>query len=128
MLQHDFAGTLASFRRAVALAPDRLEFSDQLAWVLATVPTKELRDGAEAVPLAEQVVQSTRNQNAQALDTLAAAYAEVGRFADAIQTAHRAAALATSQGSPDLAAEIRSRIPLYEAGRPYHFDATAAHR
>ena len=49
---------------------------------------------------------------------LAAAYAESGRFADAIETAQRGAELATTQGNPTLAAEVENNVVLYQSGRP----------
>ncbi len=50
--------------------------------------------------------------------TVAAAYAENGRFGEAIETAQRGVALANSQGNPGLAAELQSNIALYQAGKP----------
>ena len=49
---------------------------------------------------------------------LAAAYAENGRFSEAIETAHRGAELAISQGNPGLAAELESNSALYQSSRP----------
>jgi hypothetical protein len=53
------------------------------------------------------------------LDTLAAAYAEKGQFADAAPTARRALARAAQENQPALADEIRIRIALYQADRPF---------
>ena len=49
---------------------------------------------------------------------LAAVYAENGDFADAVQTAHRGAELATNQGNPALAAELENNSALYQSARP----------
>jgi Flp pilus assembly protein TadD len=54
-----------------------------------------------------------------AFDVLAAAYAELGRFPEAVETAQRAVSLATSQNNPALADHIRARLRLYQSARPY---------
>src|SRR5262249_18001928 len=54
-----------------------------LAWALATCVDSAVRDGPAAVDLAEKAVAATNRKDANMLDTLAAAYAEVGRFSDA---------------------------------------------
>jgi hypothetical protein len=53
------------------------------------------------------------------LDTLAAAYADAGRFADAVTAARKAEELALAAGLKDLAADIHKRLLLYQAGKPY---------
>ena len=55
------------------------------------------------------------------LDTLAAAYAETGRFPRALETATRAAALASSAGQPELADQIRQRMDAYRERRPVRY-------
>ena len=50
---------------------------------------------------------------------MAAAYAEAGRFSEAVQTAHKAVDLATQQNKQPLAESIKAKIPLYEAGTPF---------
>jgi Tfp pilus assembly protein PilF len=88
-----------------------------LAWVFATCPENSLRDGNRAVQLAEQALQLSGGQNALVLRTLAAAYAESGRFTDAGETARRGAELANQQGNSGLARELEASIALYESGR-----------
>jgi hypothetical protein len=56
----------------------------------------------------------------EVLDALAAAYAETGWFPEALATARRAVELATRQKNPAFADALRTRIALYEAGRPFH--------
>lgn len=84
-----------------------------LAWLLATDPQAELRDGPEAVRLATRAAELAGSANARALDTLAAAYAEAGRFAEAAATARQAQALAAAQGQEAYAEEIGRRLALY---------------
>ena len=90
-----------------------------MAWNLATQSESRLRDGPVAVRLAARAVELTRTNNVGALDTLAAAYAEAGRFTEAVATAQTAAALALAAGQSPLAADIQKRRQGYEAGRPF---------
>ena len=70
-----------------------------------------LRDGVEAVALAERAARLTGSQDASILDGLAAAYAERGRFADAVEAGNRALRLAAQR---ELLAAIQARVRLYE--------------
>ena len=71
------------------------EALNNLAWVLATSPKAELRNGAEAVRLAERACELTHYGEPLFIGTLAAAYAEAGRFPEAVTTAEKAEQLAT---------------------------------
>ena len=79
----------------------------------------ELRNGAEAVELAEYANAQRGGESCNELDTLAAAYAEVSRFDDAVATARRALDVALQTGQKDFAASIATRLELFEQGRPY---------
>lgn len=107
---------IAEYRRALAAQPDAYEPAFRLAWILATHPDPGQRGGAEAVRLAELACAATEFGHASALDALAAAYAETGRFTDAVTAARKAARLTQD---PDLAAQIRERVALFESGRPF---------
>ena len=60
---------------------------NDLAWLLATCPDNSVRNGQKAVELAQQAVQLSNGRSPEILDTLAAAYAEAGRFHEAVETA-----------------------------------------
>ncbi len=90
----------------------------QQAWVLATGPDPSLRNGQDATALAVRAVQLSEGKDAAVWDTLAAAYAEAGKFADAVLTARRALAIA-EQSRGDLADAIRKRIALYGKELPF---------
>lgn len=109
-------------REAVRLAPEWTEALNNLAWALATSRDAALRSGAEAVALAERACAGAGGANAPAnfLDTLGAAYAEAGRFADAANAADSAIARARGAGQSALAGEIARRRDLYSARRPFH--------
>jgi len=102
----------------LAIQPENGNAASNLAWVFATCPEGSIRDGARAVELGEKALRISGGKIAMIYKVLAAAYAENGRFADAIQTAQRGAELASNQGNPALAAELESSIALYQSGRP----------
>ena len=91
-----------------------------LAWVLATCPQASLRNGNKAVELAQRANQFMGDGNPVVLGTLAAAYAEAGRFPEAEETARRALQVAETQSNPALADALRSQLKLYQAGLPFH--------
>ena len=107
------------YRKALALKPDQVEVLNGLAWILATAPSDALRQGAEAVRLAEQACELTLQREPQLLQTLAAAYAEAGRFADAVKTAEKARDLATADRLKDVVAKSAELLELFRAGKPY---------
>ena len=110
---------LAARRELLRWQPDDVSLLNGMAWVLATVPNDSIRDGATAVEFAQRAEKLTGGREPAILDTLAAAYAEVGRFAEAVQTAHKALDLAGQQDKQPLVESIRAKIRLYEAGKPF---------
>lgn len=112
------AQAIAHYREALRLRPGWPEALNNLAWLLATHPKAEFRNGSEAVLLAERACQLSGFQKAMFAGTLAAAYAETGRFAEAIKTAEKAHALATASGESELAAMNLKLLELYRQGKP----------
>lgn len=110
----------AEYRQVLKLKPDEPAALNNLAWLLATCPDAAVRDGAEAVRLAERACQLSGHNEAQSLGTLAAAYAEAGRFREAVSAAQKAVGLATASGDERLAGICGQLLRLYGAGRPYH--------
>jgi protein O-mannosyl-transferase len=115
-----FPEAIAEYRKALDLAPRHQPARLSLAWVLATGPEASLRDGRRAVELAKEAEQLSDGKHPEVLDTLAAAYAEAGRFPEAIETARRASALSAAQNNQPLTEAIQSRLQLYAAHSPYH--------
>jgi protein O-mannosyl-transferase len=107
------------FRRALRLDPRWPFMANQTAWRLATAPEPQSRDGFTALRLARQCCLVAGDAHPAPLDTLAAAYAEVGSFDQAVEVARRAAGLADSAGLNDLAGQIRERGRLYEKRQPF---------
>lgn len=107
---------LAEWRAGLRLEPDRVPALKGAAWVLATSLDAKLRDGPQAVALADRAAALTGGGDPAVLDVLGAAYAEAGRFPEAAAAARRALTLARTQGNHQLAAAIEARIELYEKG------------
>jgi protein O-mannosyl-transferase len=109
----------AEYRAILGRKPDWPEVLNNLAWLRATYPQPEGRDAAEAIRLAERACELTQRQQAVYLGTLAAAYAEAGRFADAIKTAQAARELARANGQTEIAKTNEKLLELYRANKPY---------
>ena len=118
--QGRIAEAITQWREVIRLRPNDPVVLNATARLLATHPDASVRNGPEAVTLARRAVQLSGERNPAMLDTLAAAYAEAGRFVDAIEVAQHAIVLAATQGNAALAEALRSRIKLYEAGSPFH--------
>ena len=93
---------------------------NNLAWELATASRPENRDAAHAVQFSERACELTRNQAAALLETLAAAYAEAGRFKEAVSAGEKACTLARASGDQVLLRKTQERLEKYRAGQPYH--------
>ncbi len=101
--------------------PDDLDALNNAAWIRATCADARLRDGAEAVRLAERARDRSPQPVAVFFSTLAAAYAEAGRFPEAIGACGRALELARSDGDPQAAQSFQRQLERYRSGRPFHF-------
>ena len=106
------------WEKVLAIQPDNGNAMSNLAWVFATSPDDSLRDGTKAIQLASEALRISGNRIPILFRTLAAAYAESGRFSEAIQTAQQGIELANSQGNSELAAELNGNIALYQEQRP----------
>jgi tetratricopeptide (TPR) repeat protein len=118
-LQGKIPEALAQWREGLRLDPKHLPLLYETAWLLATCPEATVRNGTEAIRLAERALQISGGQDPQFLDALGAAYAEVGRFTEALQTTRQALDLATQQNMQPLARALKARMALYEAKTPY---------
>ena len=106
------------WRETLEINPNDVAAQSGLAWTLATAPDPTLRNGAEALAISQRLSQTTEASNPMILRVLAAAYAEAGRFPEAIETTERGIALATSQYRSDLAALLQSDLKLLQSAQP----------
>jgi tetratricopeptide (TPR) repeat protein len=104
---------LADFNEAVRLDPKFTIAYSNRAWLWATCPARKYRDGKRAVASATRACELDHWQDAEDLDTLAAAYAEAGDFAAAVKWQTKATELAPNDQ------EFRSRLKLYKEKKPY---------
>jgi tetratricopeptide (TPR) repeat protein len=112
----NYRAAITAGTEIVRLEPSNAQAHNQLAWRLATCPDASVRDGARAVTHARKACELTRSENAHILDTLAAAYAEVGQFEDAVDWQTKALLLA---GQEPQKAKYRARLESYRARKPY---------
>jgi tetratricopeptide (TPR) repeat protein len=130
-MQGHHAEALGYFEKAAGVRPmdpelvRRLTELTETAWSLATRPDPGHRDGALAVMIAEAICRMTHQNYVRGLDTLAAAYAEAGRFSDARTTVSRAIRLASSSSHKAQLSAMSERLTLYEKGVPYRDSSLA---
>ena len=109
---------IAQYVTALALAPEDPHSRNNLAWVLATASDSSIRDGPKAVGFAQEAVQLSGGREPLFLRTLAAAYAESGRFSEAIAVAQQAVGIANMQAKPDMAKRLNGDLVLFRGNLP----------
>ncbi len=107
---------LADYKKAIEISPNSAETLNDVAWLLATCPDKQLRDGKQATEHARKSCKLSQFSDFNALDTLAAACAQSGEFDEAIEWSQKALELAPEDQRPS----IRKRLQLYQSGTAYH--------
>lgn len=122
--QGNYGDAMRHLQRALKIKPDDVVTANNIAWLLATCPDAAYRDGPRAVELAERACKATNNSVAVMLDSLAAAYAEVGRFPLAAETARRALAIARRKSNARTR-DLELRLRLYQVGRAYRQPSAA---
>jgi tetratricopeptide (TPR) repeat protein len=116
----DARSAVEQLHRALALKPDQVDALNNLAWILATGSEGTVRNGREAVSCAERACQLTDYKQSALISTLAAAYAEAGRFPEAVITAERAVQMQAATGETGMADMNNQLLILYRSGKPYH--------
>jgi tetratricopeptide (TPR) repeat protein len=109
---------IAHWENAVAKESDFVPALNNLAWVLAAFPEASIRDGDKALRLADRANQLSGSKDPAVLRTLAAAYAENGRFAEATATAESGLQLANTQENSALAKIFESDLAHYRTNAP----------
>ena len=119
---HDKA--IADYERCIKIADNETEDVDlsgilnNLAWVLATSPKDEIRNGKRAVELGERAVELTEEKQPHILSTLAAAYAEIGDFENAIKWSTKSVELGKDEVH-DQQEQLEKELESYKAGEPW---------
>jgi len=117
--QGQFEQAIAHYQAAIKLEPNNPSFLNNLAWHLATCSQPRARNGQQAIQSAERACQLTDYENPQLICTLAAAYAEAGRFEDAVAASAKARELALALGQQALALQSQKLLQLFKAHKPY---------
>ena len=115
--QKNREAAVKDFEEAIRLAPEDSAIYGGIAWFLATCPDAEARDGQLAVQYATKAVELKKDSDQ--LDTLAAAYAEIGDFDKAIQTQQQAIDDPTAATNESWSATLRGRLKQYQEKTPY---------
>lgn len=113
------ADAMAEWRKVDRERPNNAGLLARMAWLLATDPEAANRNGKEAVSLAERAVRLSGGADPAILDVLAAAQAEAGHFAAAVDAAKKAMALPVAQNNKPLIDGLRARLKLYQASTPF---------
>ena len=113
--------SMDELRHIIALQPKSVEALNNLAWLLATASDEKLRDGPAAVQCAERALHLPPSANVCVPGTLAAAYAEAGRYSEAAAAAEKAVKEETALGQTRFARMNQSLLEnFYRAGKPFH--------
>lgn len=115
---NQLANAAKYFIKALDQRPDDVALLNKAAWILATAVDPAARDGRQALVYAQHAVDLTERRDASSLDTLAAAYAETGRFDDAIATGADALSVARARGDQAFIDELADRLARYRAHQP----------
>jgi tetratricopeptide (TPR) repeat protein len=118
-LRRNFPEALAQWRAGLQIEPGNVAVLKSVAWILAAGPVAGMWNGSEAVRFATRAMELSGGRDPAILDVLGAAYAQDGRFAEALETARRALALATEQGKTVLAEDLKKRAALYQKRQPF---------
>ena len=113
----DHTAALADLERALELKPADSGVLNNLAWLLATSPDDEIRDGARAIELAEKACEETEWKEAHIISTLAAGYAETGNFEKAREFSEKAVETSGEEG--DIREQLEKELESYREEKPW---------
>ena len=112
-------GFLNELRASLKESPNDPHVLNDLAWVLATTPVDSLRNGREAVKLAEKAVKLTKGKEAGALDTLGVAYAEAGSYRRAVEYTRQALDMAREKKLETMIGPLTMRLKRFSQQQPF---------
>jgi len=119
MQQGRMGAAVGLYLKSLEIRPSDVGVLNNVAWILATCPDSSLRDGVQAVEMADRANQLSGGQNPIVLGGLAAAYAEAGQFSAALDTAQRALDIASAQGKVKEVKVLKSQMQFYRQNAPF---------
>jgi len=115
----DYEIKINDYEKAVHFAPDYAVALNSLAWLRATCPSADFRDGSKAVKAATKACELTNFKNHEYISTLAAAYSELGYFEEAIKWQEEAIKILPETDWMELKVNYDTRLNLYKTQKPY---------
>ncbi len=115
--RRDYRAAADDYEAALRLDPHNVAYCNQLAWLQATCPEDAVRNGRRAVELASEACELSKWRDARVINTLAAAYAEAGQFAEAVKMQQKAIDLV----GPRKREELERRLKMYQGRKPYRY-------
>lgn len=109
---------IGEWDKTLLIDANNLEAQSNLTWILSTFPDSSIRNGSRAIELAQRAVQLSGGKNARIWRLAAAAYAEAGRFPEAIKAAQSGIGVAENEGNTALVQTLQANIKLFEQGSP----------
>lgn len=117
--QGNIGEAIRHYEEALKISPGDLNALNNLAWILATAPDRNLRNGPRALELAQKLCAKTDYKLVGALDTLAAAFAQAEKFDDAVKWAARSLEM-TDPADPNYGTRTKL-LTLYKEKQPFPY-------
>jgi tetratricopeptide (TPR) repeat protein len=117
--KHELGEGIKCFEQLLKVQPENVQVLNDSAWILATCPDGSVRNGAQAVEWAARASELTKGSNPAILATLAAAYAEAGRFNEAVEISRKVLELMSGARDSAKVEELQHRLEQYQAGAAY---------
>ncbi|MFC1764178.1 LamG-like jellyroll fold domain-containing protein [Planctomycetota bacterium] len=114
-----YGEAISNYETAVWVDPHYTRALNDLAWLQATFPKTSQRNTTQAVKNATKACELTGWQGHRHVGTLAAVYAEIGDFDNAVKWQKKATDLLTEENGARWQVVHEARLRVYESGKTY---------